>query len=829
MDAVGKDQIRESFRRNLNLLSDVLNSISDDFDTKADKSELASYVAKETGKGLSTNDFTNTDKAKLNAVTTDTATTSANGLMSAVDKIKLNGVANNAQVNVIEIVEVNNSVLPVSNKAVNIDLSNYVTKDGSKVLSTNDYTTTEKNKLSSIAANAQVNVIESVKVNGTALTPSSKAVNIDLSNYVAKDGSKVLSTNDFTTAEKTKLANVAENANNYVLPTASSSTLGGVKIGSNISVDSGTISISKDNVTNALGYTPPSTNTTYSIGTTAAAGLTKLYTSTGTATDGTMTQNAIKSALDSKLNSNGKATSATSADKLSNACSLKVSLSSTSAPTFDGSANVTTIGVGGILPTAYGGTGNSNGTVNGAAQLNTSRNFVTNLASTVAGSFNGTASVSAGVTGTLPVTNGGTGVSDLNNVTVGAASRDNAGNVISDTYVTKAELIEKTRSIYKVYGYRIKKEEADPYARVEYLYDAVGMIPAHMDFTNGVFDYGSWKDVWFVRDNKPCMLKSDGTVDYYLDPDDYTKKEDGTVSDVANTNYDGNAMAQIPLCWVYRYEDDNYLYEIVSPVQLDENYKAYAHTDANGIIKPYFYWALFGASGNATKMRSLKGQTLALRFTAANYISGAVANGSGWYINSWSQHCLIATLLVLIGKSTDTQTVFGVGNLRAATSDSTLLKTGTLADRGQFFGFNTNNKQVKCFHIEGLWGDQSLRTAGIIAYNGEYYVKMTPEGSGYRTSDVIGYTDTGLQIASGAWVKSMSCSEYGLIPIDASGSDSTYFCDDYLAVSNNCGYLMTGCSVWQRSTSGGIFGIHLHKDASANANDWNYGVAIAYV
>lgn len=47
-----------------------------------------------------------------------------------------------------------------------------------KGLSTNDYTSAEKQKLSGIASGAQVNVIESVKVNGTALTPSSKAVNV---------------------------------------------------------------------------------------------------------------------------------------------------------------------------------------------------------------------------------------------------------------------------------------------------------------------------------------------------------------------------------------------------------------------------------------------------------------------------------------------------------------------------------------------------------------------------------------------------------------------------------------------------------------------------
>lgn len=51
----------------------------------------------------------------------------------------------------------------------------------------------------------------------------------------------------------------------YTLPAATSSTLGGVKIGSNITVSNGTISLSKTNVTTALGYTPPMTDTKYTL------------------------------------------------------------------------------------------------------------------------------------------------------------------------------------------------------------------------------------------------------------------------------------------------------------------------------------------------------------------------------------------------------------------------------------------------------------------------------------------------------------------------------------------------------------------------------------
>lgn len=77
-------------------------------------------------------------------------------------------------------------------------------------------------------------------------------------------------------ADKAKLDGIASGANNYTLPTASSSTLGGVKTGANITNSSGTISLTKANVTAALGYTPPTTDTNTWIAfkgaTTSAAG-----------------------------------------------------------------------------------------------------------------------------------------------------------------------------------------------------------------------------------------------------------------------------------------------------------------------------------------------------------------------------------------------------------------------------------------------------------------------------------------------------------------------------------------------------------------------------
>ena len=387
-------------------------------------------------------------------------------------------------------------------------------------------------------------------------------------------------------------------------------------------------------------------------------------------------------------------------------------------------------------------------------------------------------------------------------------------------------------SVYsaKRYGYRISKTEADPDARVEYLYDAEGFTPAHMDFENGVFDYGSWADVWFVKDNKPCMLKTNGTVAYYLDPNDYSKKEDGTPSNVANTSTTLNAMAQFPLVWVYRYEDDDYLYEIVSNEQWDENYKAYAHTDADDIIKPYFYTAMFGASGNTSKLRSLSGQNTLRNVSLNQSVPAATANGSGWHVGSWSQHQLIRTLTVLIGKSCDTPAVFGYGNQRSSQNESDILPTGGLNDKGQFFGYSDSTHHVKIFHIEDFWGNIHKWIVGICANNGTYYAKMTPVGN-YNLTSTTGYTNTNVTfVANGTqtgYISQMSCSEYGLLPIERNGSSSTYFCD--FAWHNASGFhtCLVGSTVEGSKYMGGAF--IMGTQSTPNDTYWAIGCVLSYV
>jgi len=79
------------------------------------------------------------------------------------------------------------STNPVQNKAISAALDAKVDKAAGKQLSTEDYTSAEKTKLAGVATGAEVNAIDTIKVkdaNGTTpMTPTAKAVTIDLSNY----------------------------------------------------------------------------------------------------------------------------------------------------------------------------------------------------------------------------------------------------------------------------------------------------------------------------------------------------------------------------------------------------------------------------------------------------------------------------------------------------------------------------------------------------------------------------------------------------------------------------------------------------------------------
>lgn len=93
-------------------------------------------------------------------------------------------------------------------------------------------------------------------------TTSGKNYAVQLSNGKAYVNVPWTDTNTtYTAGTNISISGTAINCTySYSLPTATASVLGGVKIGSNISVSSGTISLTSANVTSALGFTPAKTS-----------------------------------------------------------------------------------------------------------------------------------------------------------------------------------------------------------------------------------------------------------------------------------------------------------------------------------------------------------------------------------------------------------------------------------------------------------------------------------------------------------------------------------------------------------------------------------------
>lgn len=163
--------------------------------------------------------------------------------VSAADLRNAISVAEGAQVNKIESVKVNGTALAIDSttKSVNVDISGKVDKVTGKGLSTEDYTTAEKNKLSGIASGAEVNqnAYSNVVVGSTTIAAGSKT-----GSFTLKAGSNVTISADSAnytitiTAQDTQY-NDATQSTHGLMSTADKSKLDGIASGAQVNVIEG--------------------------------------------------------------------------------------------------------------------------------------------------------------------------------------------------------------------------------------------------------------------------------------------------------------------------------------------------------------------------------------------------------------------------------------------------------------------------------------------------------------------------------------------------------------------------------------------------------------
>lgn len=391
------------------------------------------------------------------------------------------------------------------------------------------------------------------------------------------------------------------------------------------------------------------------------------------------------------------------------------------------------------------------------------------------------------------------------------------GIINADT--KKKVLMEET----PVFGFRIDKEDPNPRTRVEYIGINEGFAPMQVNMLTGDMNYGSWKDSSILNAFRPVMLKYDGTVDYELDHDNQKKKLDGTDSDVSNRYYGGNAMVECRKIYMKCWENERYEFCEFSFEKIDDDFHAFAHqVDGGETELDFIYLPMFEGSRIDGKLRSIGGVKPLVNVNAELEQALAKGNGDGWQTNDFSNFKLIENLLILLGRSTDTQAVFGNGLSSFGTSVASISQTGMLSSDGMFFG--SVSDAVKVFWMENWYGNRSDRIIGC----------MTDENGNVLIQPCKPYT---MDISDGNWVliamdgqslngyqNSHEMTRFGLIPKSDKGSNSTYI-PDRILLSPSCQACIGGNSQSDISNAGASY---LNLSAKSSDKHWTIGASLSF-
>ena len=363
-------------------------------------------------------------------------------------------------------------------------------------------------------------------------------------------------------------------------------------------------------------------------------------------------------------------------------------------------------------------------------------------------------------------------------------------------YIADKETLDKIYNMLAtepVYGFIEHNAILAPGSRIEYIGANKDYEPISVTMGGG-FSLKSWADFPLLKANKPYMVHADGTPDYRLREDDYTKKEDGTASDVANANYNGGAFSWLMKIYKREYMagDDRY---VLFRFEKADGFEPVGFLDPDnreleGAWIPMFYGSIV-----SEKMRSTSGmqpdysKTTAAQKTAIDAFSSRARFFGGPLVET------IIDLLIMFAKTTELQTAYGCGNMSgydASLSPTYGVKQNNVVGGGQFYGTSDGKSLNKIFHSIVLGSyNQWMRDPYEVVVNGRVRVSKN------YAYDVTGasYADTGITAANrpggNGWDyphKYQTVAGYGAVPVAPySGSTSTGGCDGLYRHENQSG------------------------------------------
>ena len=281
-------------------------------------------------------------------------------------------------------------------------------------------------------------------------------------------------------------------------------------------------------------------------------------------------------------------------------------------------------------------------------------------------------------------------------------------------------------------------------------------------------------------------------------------------------------MAAFKGGWLCQYETEADEYIIWSNVKYDDGYNAYHRTAPDGSIREGFYRHIYMPALIDGKARSISGAEIMGGFTAKQEHQLCKANGEAWEQSTWQQWNYIICLLKIMAKTDDLQAAYGYGNCDNPAWEA--LPTGTLNDKGQFYGSREKDKQVKVFHTEALWGDKWERLAGLIVDNGTVKVHTYGEynftGQGYKSvyRYIIRSFDYG-------FVDGTVMTPYGRFPVSFNGGRHEYTAD-YGAIDAE---IVSVPRVGGSCNNGLVCGACVYLSGTASFASWNLAPGLSCI
>ena len=369
--------------------------------------------------------------------------------------------------------------------------------------------------------------------------------------------------------------------------------------------------------------------------------------------------------------------------------------------------------------------------------------------------------------------------------------------------------------VYSVWGIDIDLSNSNPKTACTYTDDAVG-LEANSD---------AWDE---IIGNRPCILDN-GSVLGYLNPNDFTKYEDGTSAPITTIGKD--VMIEFPKRGFKKYKENGKL-----KIRLTDNpnasgycYKPFSRSAIGDRDK--FYFGVYDGYVSSSKLYSRSGVAPTVNQTRATFRTYASNRGTGYAQQGFYQITYIQCCYSLRFANLNSQEAVGYGY---ANGNSAAINSGT----ANAYGVNSElmstsdrtggKKAIKCLGIENFWGNIYTWVDGITTdANYNIYTCFLPSKfSDSTTADgQVNQGASGFSSYTGGYMVDVQDDvDKGFLLKTNGGSDSTFFCDSaYLDAS--CVACFGGA--WSRGAGAGAFGLRVYDSASSDSS--SIGSRLMYV